>query len=90
MLSEIGNLFAVGYECPWYFAKKDPETAAELYRLASELGNGDGAYNLALCYQYGIGVQQDQNKASELYSRASMLGREFINELSITHFKAAA
>jgi len=43
-----------------------------LYRLAAEQGFAVAQYHLGLCYEAGIGVQQDLNRALSFYKLAAL------------------
>lgn len=45
------------------------EQAFELFSLASERGQGMAMYELAQCYEFGIGTQKDINKAIHWYEQ---------------------
>lgn len=53
--------------------EKDPAKAFEYFTKASQIGleNGCADYNLAICYVYGKGTNQDLDKAQQCYFRAS-------------------
>lgn len=48
----------------------------EWYRKAAEQGYAEAQYNLGVCYEYGIGVLTDRNKAFEWYNKAAVQGDE--------------
>src|SRR5689334_13332528 len=48
-------------------------TMLEEYQ-AAEQGNTDAQCNLGGCYEYGIGVEKDEQKAVEWYQKAAELG----------------
>ena len=50
---------------------QDGKKAAALYRRAMEAGSIRAMGNLAWCYSEGIGVEQDQVQATELYRRGA-------------------
>lgn len=52
----------------------DYALAFELAERSAAQDNGDGIWNLALCYEHGRGVERDIDKAVELYRRGSELG----------------
>ena len=47
---------------------------ANLYRRAAEHGNARGQYNLGVCYNDGIGVEQDDNEAIKWYRLSAEKG----------------
>ncbi|MGE5097099.1 MAG: tetratricopeptide repeat protein [Betaproteobacteria bacterium] len=61
------------------------EDAVRYYRLASDQGNLDGTYGLALMYAGGEGVPKDPRKARELIQKAAEGGH-----VQATHALAAA
>ena len=48
---------------------KDPKQAANYYREAVKLGDVPSAFYLADLYRFGIGVEEKQSKAFELYNK---------------------
>ncbi len=50
--------------------------AVQLLEAAASNGHAEGQYALALCYEYGIGVSKDMNKALTLYRQAANGGIE--------------
>jgi len=44
-----------------------------LYQKAAERGNATVQHNLGVCYEDGIGVEKDVEKAVELYLNKEML-----------------
>jgi hypothetical protein len=54
----------------------DPAKAVEFYAKAHEGGRADGSFALAACYENGIGVEPDAEKALELYKEAANRGHE--------------
>ena len=48
--------------------------AIQQFQQASDLGNTDAKFNLAVCYEKGDGVAQDKTKAIQLFQKASDLG----------------
>jgi TPR repeat protein len=63
---------------------KDIEEAISCFREATDLGDLYAPYNLARCYEQGIGVSQDEDKARELLYLA--IGRG--NEYAVDYFQA--
>lgn len=57
-----------------YFNKNQFEMAAELYKLAIHGGNIDALNNLGICYEFGKGVEQNNDKALELYYQGKEKG----------------
>jgi TPR repeat protein len=50
------------------------DEAARQYALADQAGYALAAFNLGLLYQYGLGVEQNYQKAADLYFRAGKAG----------------
>ncbi|MGN1023376.1 MAG: tetratricopeptide repeat protein [Lachnospiraceae bacterium] len=48
----------------------DEEKAVEYYLTADELGETTACYHLAVCYQNGLGVDQDYAKSAAYYEKA--------------------
>ncbi len=63
---------------------KDIEEAISCFREATNLGDLFAPYNLARCYEQGIGVSQDEDKARELL----YLAIERKNKYAIRYFQA--
>jgi len=57
--------------CTGGLLSKDFEKAFELFEKASELGNRNGTYQLAILYQKGLGTEQSFAKAFNLYKLAA-------------------
>eukprot|EP00727_Mastigamoeba_balamuthi_P011476 m51a1_g6951 hypothetical protein (595) ;mRNA; f:27936-29780 len=49
----------------------DPEGAVAMFARAHEVGNAAGTYNLACCYQRGVGVQCDVRRSADLLRSAA-------------------
>ncbi len=47
------------------------DKAVPILKQAAELGNAESQYNLGYCYQAGIGVEQNAEKAIEWYSKSA-------------------
>ena len=67
--------------CYYYFeyegkmsVKRCLAKAFESYKIASELGHARATYKVALCYDFGTGVEQDDAKMVEWYVKAADLG----------------
>lgn len=56
------------------YGDEDYATAARLLEEAAEEGHREAAYNLAICYQYGYGVEKDLKTAYQLYLRSALQG----------------
>lgn len=62
------------------------ESAFEWYRKSAELGSLTGIYNLGLAYFHGIGVNEDKNKATNLFQIAANKNMpEALNQLAIQY-----
>lgn len=56
------------------YGDEDYVTAAKLLEEAAEEGHREAAYNLAICYHYGYGVEKDLKTAYQLYLRSALQG----------------
>lgn len=56
------------------FVEKDENKAFELFLKASEENHREDCFDLAKCYEEGIGVNKSLNNAFESYLRAALLG----------------
>lgn len=54
--------------------KGDYQQASQLLEEAAEEGHREAAYNLAICYHHGYGVEQDLKTAYQLYLRSALQG----------------
>lgn len=52
----------------------DHARAVECYEKAIEAGSQQAYYNLARCYELGLGVEYDLKRAAELYGKAVEFG----------------
>ena len=52
----------------------DHTLAVECYYKAVEKGSPQAYYNLARCYELGLGVERDLKRAAELYGKAADFG----------------
>jgi TPR repeat protein len=48
-----------------------PEKALDLYRVGASQGHSGSMYNLGACYENGVGVVKDFNKAVKMYEEVS-------------------
>ncbi len=61
--------------------------AADYFRRAANLGNGEAMYELAQCYLLGLGVPQDRRRAIDLFHKSAALGwSPAMHELGTTYF----
>jgi uncharacterized protein len=58
------------------FFKKDLKKAVEFLTDAANENVKEALYDLAVCYEKGVGVEKDKFKAFLLYLKASLLGEE--------------
>ena len=65
----LGRMYAAGQG-----VAKDPETAAQWYRKAAELGVADAQYRLGNLYRAGDGVPRDMEFAYAWHKVAAHLG----------------
>lgn len=71
--------YAIG---TWYlhgkdeFIAKDLKRAIPLLREAAYAEHADAAYDLAVCYENGIGVKKSARRAVLLYLRGALLGEK--------------
>lgn len=56
------------------YGGEDYATAAKLLEEAAEEGHREAAYQLAVCYHYGYGVEQELKTAYQLYLRSALQG----------------
>ncbi|KAJ3281941.1 hypothetical protein HDU76_008810 [Blyttiomyces sp. JEL0837] len=56
------------------------EEAIELYRSGAEQGHAGSLFNLATCYEIGVGVNKDFAKAVRMFEEAARLGSEEARE----------
>lgn len=57
-----------------------PEFAFEHFMKAASLDHPNATYNLATCYEEGLGVQANEKRAKYLYKRAIELGEPNIDD----------
>lgn len=69
--NEGKDAFFLGVAC---LEKGDYVQAARFFHNAAELGHAKSQYNLALCYEGGNGVEQDQQEAVRWYRAAAEQG----------------
>lgn len=56
------------------FKAGDYEEAVEHFKLSTNHNNSGGVFNLAICYEQGVGVKRNMKTAKKLYEIASGLG----------------
>ena len=66
---EIARAYAHGY----YSVKQDPQQAFKWYLAAATQKHPQSQYEVALCYENGIGVEKDMNRAYKFYYNALYL-----------------
>ncbi len=60
--------------------KKDSETAMQWFRRAAKKKNEEAAYNMAILYEEGDGVEQNYKEALRWYRLADKWGKEGVEE----------
>lgn len=70
----IGRIYSEGLG-----VRQDEAKAADAYAKASELGDIQGTFALALMYAGGRGVTKDRKKAAELFEKAARTGHPEAN-----------
>ena len=69
-------------------ARFDPSEAAQLLERAAAAGSPEAQYELAIQYETGKGVSQDEARALELYRQAAAQDYpDALNELGFFHFQ---
>ena len=63
-----------------YLSDENETEACKWFRKAMHAGNGLGAYNLALMYYDGSGVDKDEDKAIRIMRKASELGESLADD----------
>jgi len=56
------------------YVKRDVKEAVRLLKIAADDGVPEALYDLAVCYQNGEGVRENDRKAFDLYLRAALKG----------------
>jgi len=59
----------------------------ELYQKAAEQEYANAQYALGLCYQLGVGVEKDDQKAIEFYQKAAKQGHTDAQHNLNTNYK---
>lgn len=57
-----------------FFETQQFDKAVPILKQSAELGNAEAQYNLAYCYQVGIGVEKNQKTAIEWYQKSADKG----------------
>ena len=65
---------ASSYYSGLYGLPKDPALAAAWYEKAANQGNGDAQFELAVLYQWGVGVPPSNSTAKRWYEKAGLQG----------------
>jgi len=68
-LNETGMKYVSGYD-----ATQDMEKGVRYLRAAIEKGSAQAEFDLAVCYQDGLGVRVDWEEAFELYRSSARQG----------------
>lgn len=70
ILNSIGTWYAKGDILP-----QDYKMAVKFFRIAAKYNNANAQYNLALSYDLGRGVRQNNNEAFKWYLKAAIKGQ---------------
>ncbi|MBQ3432595.1 MAG: Hsp70 family protein [Clostridia bacterium] len=65
-----GNKKAIHNTGVCYYERKDYNKAVHYFTTASKMGYGESTFNRAVCYYYGYGVEEDTQRAKELFELA--------------------
>lgn len=57
-----------------FIQSREFDKAVPLLKQSAKLGNAEAQYNLGYCYQAGVGVEQNQQKAIEWYLKSAKQG----------------
>lgn len=83
---ELADFYAQGI-----FVNKNAKKAVELYRKSYEGGCLKAGYDLARCYQHGLGVYQDKKKARKLYDEyLEKFEKELMDEYMVLYTSSIA
>ena len=79
-----GELAAAHNMALIFKTKNDPTNMLKWFKICIDHQDGDAAYELAVCYEYGICVDQDLKKAKHFYNFAisSTSTTEFSDDLA--------
>ena len=72
--SENGNSEAQYKLGKYYYNSKDYDNAIRYFKMAIENENASAEIALADCYFFGKGIEQDKEKAHEIYEKYAILG----------------
>jgi len=61
------------------FQQGDFQEAIYIFKQAANLGNIDGIIMQGFCYEYGLGVEQDDDAAFELYTKAECMDEQCLH-----------
>ncbi|KAH3722940.1 calmodulin-dependent protein kinase [Pelomyxa schiedti] len=79
-----GGLWRVGRD---YYSGGDTDRAASAWTMAADLGDGPAICRLGWCYQRGVGVECDQQRAVSLYSAAIAKSGAHSWRLGVCHLR---
>jgi len=54
----------------------NPKKAVKWFRKAAEQGDAESQYELARCYYYGFGINENMKEAEKWYREAAKQGHE--------------
>ena len=69
--AELGHVHAQLVVAGYYYSKNDCAEAAKWLEMAVALGNAEAMFQLGVFYTEGMGVDQDLEKAADLFYRAA-------------------
>ena len=76
--ADDGDGYSIYAIATWYlhgfFLKKNLRDATRLLRKAADAQVAFACFDLAVCYETGVGVKQDLSKAAKYFLRAFLLG----------------
>lgn len=85
-LRQIGIMFAKGFLAP-----KISSEAVKFWLLSAKLGSAEAYVDLAEAFESGTGVEKDEEKAFEYYSKAAALGApSALYELGLSFLESEA
>ncbi|XP_033743325.1 DAP3-binding cell death enhancer 1-like [Pecten maximus] len=76
--AELGLAKAQTYMGVHIMEQKEPfmDKAVAYFKAAGDQDDSDGEYFLALCYEQGLGVEENKCRAADLYSQAATKGHD--------------